>query len=134
LFFYTKELKEIEKADKVSKLSRQSVDTLVETINKYPDQIDAIKKGFNEEHPDLNFEDYVKLNTPGKKPVDNRETLKSFEGTPKRVKVDVTKQPTSFISDAQDAIVRRMGPVEDPITGKMITRSEYRKKYGENPK
>jgi hypothetical protein len=119
----SKDLKEIEKADKVSKLSRQSVDTLVETINKYPDQIDAIKKGFNEEHPDLNFEDYVKLNTPGKKPVDNRETLKSFEGSPERVKVDVTKRSQSMEKTYRD-----------PITGQEISRSEYRKKYGENPK
>lgn len=118
----TKELKEIEKADKPNKLAPNAIAQLVDTINKYPDQIDAIRQGFNEEHPGLKLEDYIK-NIPGKKPVDNRETLKSFEGSPERVKVDVTKRSQSMEKTYRD-----------PITGQEISRSEFRKKYGENPK
>jgi hypothetical protein len=87
----TKELKEIEKADKVSKLAPKDVNLLVTAINSNPDQLELIRKNFEDLHPGLKLEDYVKLNTPGKKPVDTRETLKSFEGSPDRVKVDVTK-------------------------------------------
>jgi hypothetical protein len=119
----TKELKEIEKADKVSKLAPKDVNLLVTAINSNPDQLELIRKNFEDLHPGLKLEDYVKLNTPGKKPVDNRETLKSFEGSPNRVKVDVTKS-----SKPMEKTYR------DPITGQEISRSEFRKKYGENPK
>jgi hypothetical protein len=119
----SKDLKEIEKADKVSKLAPKDVNLLVTAINSNPDQLEVIRKNFEELHPGLKLEDYVKLNTPGKKPVDNRETLKSFEGSPERVKVDVTKRSQSIEKT-----------LRDPITGQEISRSEYRKKYGENPK
>jgi hypothetical protein len=124
----TKELKEIEKADQAetkqaSKLAPKDVNLLVSAINSNPDQLDAIRKNFEDLHPGLKLEDYVKLNTPAKKPVDNRETLKSFEGSPERVKVDVTKS-----SKPMEKTYR------DPITGQEISRSEFRKKYGENPK
>ena len=119
----TKELKEIEKADKVSKLAPKDVNLLVTAINSNPDQLELIRKNFEDLHPGLKLEDYVKLNTPGKKPVDTRETLKSFEGSPNRVKVDVTKS-----SKPMEKTYR------DPITGQEISRSEFRKKYGENPK
>lgn len=119
----SKDLKEIEKADKVSKLAPKDVNLLVTAINSNPDQLEVIRKNFEELHPGLKLEDYVKLNIPGKNPVDNRETLKSFEGSPERVKVDVTKS-----SKPMEKTYR------DPITGQEISRSEYRKKYGENPK
>jgi hypothetical protein len=119
----TKELKEIEKADKVSKLAPKDVNLLVTAINSNPDQLELIRKNFEDLHPGLKLEDYVKLNTPGKKPVDNRETLKSFEGSPERVKVDVTKS-----SKPMEKTYR------DPITGEQLSKAEFRKKYGENPK
>jgi hypothetical protein len=119
----TKELKEIEKADKPNKLAPKDVNLLVSAINSNPDQLDAIRKNFEDLHPGLKLEDYVKLNTPGTKPVDNRETLKSFEGSPNRVKVDVTKSSRTMEKT-----------YKDPITREEISKAEFRKKYGENPK
>jgi hypothetical protein len=125
----TKDLKEIEtdtkKAESGSKLSRQSITQLVSAINSNPDQLELIKKNFEELHPGLKLEDYVKLNTPGKKPVDTREVLKApEEGTTERVKVDVTQRQPS----------RNVEYFRDPISGEMVTKEQYRKKYGENPK
>lgn len=124
----TKELKDIEKADQAetkqtSKLAPKDVNLLVTAINSNPDQLDLIRKNFEELHPGLKLEDYVKLNTPSKKPVDTRETLKSFEGSPERVKVDVTK-PSRTMEKTY----------KDPITGEQISKADFRKKYGENPK
>ena len=119
----SKDLKEIEKADKPNKLAPKDVNLLVTAINSNPDQLDVIRKNFEDLHPGLKLEDYVKLNIPGKKPVDNRETLKSFEGSPNRVKVDVTKSSRTMEKT-----------YKDPITGEEISKAEFRKKYGENPK
>ena len=154
----TKDLKEIEKTDKVlnnqtSVLPQENVDTIKTLFNKVAalpadrqaQQFNILKSNVEKEHPGYTLDTKGNIVEKGNvsaeskpeaktEPKTQENVLKSFEGSPKRVKVDVTKQPTSFISDAQDAIVRRMGPVKDPITGKMITRSEFRKKYGENPK
>jgi len=150
----TKELKEIEKADKVlnnqtSAIPEKNANIIKSYFNKIvalpadrqAQQFNILKSNVEAEHPGYTLDTKGNLVEKGNvsaeskpEPKTQENVLKSFEGSPNRVKVDVTKQPTSFISDAQDAIVRRMGPVEDPITGKMITRSEFRKKYGENPK
>ena len=49
-------------------------------------------------------------------------------------KININQRPTSIVEDTKTAIVSRMGPVKDPMTGEMITRSEFRKKYGVSPK
>jgi len=139
----TKELKEIEKADKVlnnqtSAIPQENVNTIKTLFNKVvalpadkqAQQFNILKSNVEAEHPGYTLDTKGNLVEKGNvsaeskpEPKTQENVLKSFEGSPKRVKVDVTKSSRTIEKT-----------YKDPITGEEISRSEFRKKYGENPK
>jgi hypothetical protein len=143
------DLKKIEDANKAevnqkdaetsaAKMTPDVVNKLVEAINLHPDKIDQIKKTFTSKYPGLKMEDYVKINLPTNQTqvtnVTEDSLVPSENVKPLPKKININQRPTSIVEDTKTAIVSRMGPVKDPMTGEMITRSEFRKKYGVSPK
>jgi helix-turn-helix protein len=142
-----KDLKEIEKADKVlnnqtSAIPQENVNTIKTLFNKVvalpadkqAQQFNILKSNVEAEHPGYTLDTKGNLVEKGNvsaeskpaaktEPKTQENVLKSFEGSPNRVKVDVTKSSRTMEKT-----------YKDPITGEEISKAEFRKKYGENPK
>lgn len=143
-----KDLKEIEKTDKVlnnqtSAIPQENVNTIKTLFNKVAalpankqaQQFNILKSNVEAEHPGYTLDTKGNIVEKGNvsaeskpaaktEPKTQENVLKSFEGPTEKIKVDVTQREPS----------RNLEYFRDPITNEMITKEQYRKKYGENPK